>query len=59
MFAGATLPAQLNPTRDDWEAGLRTWLADPPTWKPGSFMPELGLTADEIDALVAFLSTLE
>lgn len=59
VFAGATLPAQLDPTRADWEAGLRLWLADPPTWKPGSFMPELGLTADEIDALVAYLSTLE
>ena len=59
VFAGATLPAGLNPTRADWEADLRKWLADPPTWKPGSFMPDLGLTADEIDALAAYLSTLE
>ncbi|MCY3539777.1 MAG: cytochrome c oxidase subunit II [bacterium] len=59
VFAGATLPAQLSPTDADWEAGLRLWLTDPPTWKPGSFMPELGLTADEIDALVAYLSSLE
>ncbi len=59
VFAGATLPAGLNPTRADWEAGLKLWLADPPTWKPGSFMSNLGLTADEIDALVAYLSTLE
>ena len=59
VFAGATLPAGLNPTRADWEAGLKLWLADPPTWKPGSFMSDLGLTADEIDALVAYLSTLE
>ncbi len=59
VFAGATLPAGLNPTQADWEAGLRLWLADPPTWKPGSFMPDQGLTADEIEALVAYLSMLE
>ena len=59
VFAGATLPAGLDPTPADWEASLRLWLADPPTWKPGSFMANLGLTADEIDALVAYLSTLE
>ena len=59
VFAGATLPAGLDPSPADWEAGLRKWLADPPTWKPGSFMPDLGLTADEIDALAAYLSTLE
>lgn len=59
VFAGATLPDGLAPTQADWEEGLRRWLADPPTWKPGSFMPNLGLTADEVDALVAYLSTLE
>ena len=59
VFAGATLPTGLNPTQADWEEALRMWLADPPTWKPGSFMPELGLTADEIDDLVTYMSTLE
>ena len=59
VFAGAVLPAGLDPTQEDWKEGLRTWLADPPTEKPGSFMPDLGLTAAEIDALVAYLSTLE
>ena len=59
MFAGATLPAGLEPTQQDWEAGLKQWLADPPTVKPGSFMPDLGLTAEEIDALVAYLSVLK
>ena len=59
VFAGATLPAGLNPTRADWEESLKLWLADPPNWKPGSFMQYLGLTADEIDSLVAYLSTLE
>ena len=59
VFAGAVLPAGLEPTQADWEAGLREWLADPPTVKPGSFMPDLGLTAEEIDALVAYLGSLK
>ena len=59
VFAGATLPTGLNPTMADWEESLRLWLNDPPEWKPGSFMQYLGLTADEIDSLVAYLSTLE
>lgn len=56
----------------DWFAGaifentdenLRQWLADPPAMKPMqpgevAGMPDLGLTDDEIDALVAFLRTL-
>ncbi len=59
VFAGAVLPTGLNPSQEDWENGLREWLADPPTVKPGSFMPNLALTADEIEALVAYLSTLK
>ena len=41
------------------EGNLRAWLADPPGVKPGARMPDLGLTADQIDALVAYLGTLE
>ena len=47
------------------EANLRAWLADPNAMKPmqyevnGIGMPNLNLTADEIDALVAYLMTLE
>lgn len=37
---------------------LRAWLRDPPGRKPGSKMPKLGLTDDEIEALVAYLNTL-
>jgi cytochrome c oxidase subunit 2 len=55
VFAGATLPED-GETRD---VALRRWLADPPFVKPGSFMPNLGLTAQEIDALVAFLEGTE
>jgi cytochrome c oxidase subunit 2 len=51
-FAGSTLEYE------DPDA-LKMWLADPPTWKPGSFMPNLGLTAEEIDALEAYLRSLK
>jgi cytochrome c oxidase subunit 2 len=37
---------------------LKTWLANPPKEKPGSYMPDLGLTQQEIDDLAAFLETL-
>lgn len=51
VFAGAVLPEQ-GESRED---ALRRWLADPPNVKPGSFMPNLALTAQEIDRLIAFL----
>lgn len=38
---------------------LRAWLADPPAVKPGAKMPDYGLSSDEIDALVAYLLSLE
>ncbi|MDP9074004.1 MAG: c-type cytochrome, partial [Actinomycetota bacterium] len=38
---------------------LRLWLANPPREKPGSVMPNLGLSADQIDNLVAYLDTLK
>ena len=46
------------------EENLRQWLEDPPAMKPmqpetGIGMPDLGLTPEEIDALVAYLLTLE
>ncbi|MEX1179171.1 MAG: cytochrome c oxidase subunit II [Nitriliruptor sp.] len=47
------------------EENLRAWLADPPAMKPMQFesngigMPDLDLSEDEIDALVAYLSTLQ
>jgi cytochrome c oxidase subunit 2 len=40
------------------EENLRRWLADPPAEKPGTAMPNLGLSQQQIDALVAFLNTL-
>jgi cytochrome c oxidase subunit 2 len=50
-FAGATY--------DNTRANLASWLADPPAMKPGVVMPDLGLTAEQIDALLAYLETLE
>jgi cytochrome c oxidase subunit 2 len=37
---------------------LRAWLKDPPALKPGADMPNLGLTDDEINSLLAYLQTL-
>jgi len=51
MFAGASF--EFN------EANLRTWLANPPAMKDGSFMPNLGLNDDEITALIAYLEILK
>ncbi len=41
------------------EANLKRWLEDPPAMKSGSWMPDYGLTPDQIDALVAYLTTLK
>ncbi len=40
------------------DANLRLWLANAPKEKPGSDMPNFGLTSQEIDALLAYLQTL-
>lgn len=55
VFAGATLPED-GETHDQ---ALKRWLADPPSVKPGSFMPNLALTEQEIDALIAWLGSNE
>lgn len=51
VFAGATLPGE----GQTYDAALTEWLADPPNVKPGSFMPNLALTSQEIDALIVWL----
>ncbi|MFN2606359.1 MAG: cytochrome c oxidase subunit II [Acidimicrobiales bacterium] len=38
---------------------LRTWLENPPGVKPGSKMPNLKLSGDEITKLIAYLETLK
>ena len=53
VFAGATLPEE----GETHGEALKRWLADPPQVKPGSFMPNLALTEQEIDALIAWLGS--
>lgn len=38
---------------------MRSWLANPQAIKPGSHMPIVSLTADQLDALTAYLGTLQ
>ena len=51
VFAGAVLPEE----GETYEEALKRWLADPPQVKPGSYMPDLALTEQEIDLLIAWL----
>ena len=55
VFAGAVLPEE----GQTWADALKQWLADPPSTKPGSFMPDLALTEQEIDALIVWLESLQ
>jgi cytochrome c oxidase subunit 2 len=41
------------------QAQLRAWLADPQAVKSGAQMPNLGLSERDIDALTAYLYSLE
>jgi cytochrome c oxidase subunit 2 len=41
------------------EENLRKWLDDPPAVKAGSWMPDYGLTPQQIDAIAAYLLTLK
>ena len=50
---------QIADTVDNNEENLRAWLADPQAVKPGTGMPNLNLTLDQIDALVAYMNTLD
>ena len=55
VFAGASLPEE----GQTFSGALKVWLADPPNVKPGTFMPNLALTQQEIDALVVWLESNE
>jgi cytochrome c oxidase subunit 2 len=50
-FAGSIFPND--------RAHLEAWLRDPPAIKPGADMPNLGLTQEQINALIAFLESLK
>ena len=51
--------AQIAEAVDNNEENLRAWLANPDAVKPGTAMPNLGLSPAQIDALVAYLNTLD
>jgi len=51
MFAGAIF--------ENNEENLAAWLRDPPAVKDGAKMPDLNLTADQINALIEYLHSLE
>ncbi len=53
VFAGATLPEE-GQTREE---ALHLWLKDPPNYKPGSYMPNLALTEQEINDLIIWLES--
>lgn len=53
VFAGAYLPYE----GLGYEDSLSLWLANPPEIKPGSYMPNLNLTGDEIQNLIAWLGS--
>ena len=50
-----TIAAGLLPATPD---GFSRWLSDPPAVKPGSKMPKIGLTGDEVAVLAAYLTSL-
>ena len=41
------------------EENLVRWLEDPDAVKPGARMPDVGLTQEQIDSIIAYLQTLE
>ncbi len=51
LIAGGVLPND--------PAHLAEWLSNPQAVKPGSDMPNLGLSQDQINALVAYLESLK
>jgi cytochrome c oxidase subunit II len=51
MFAGAIF--------ENNEENLAAWLRNPEAVKPGAKMPNLGLTSDQINALIEYLQSLE
>jgi cytochrome c oxidase subunit 2 len=52
----ARIGAATLPNQDD---ALRAWILDPHAFKPGVRMPQNPLTAEEVDALVAYLRGLQ
>jgi cytochrome c oxidase subunit 2 len=55
LASRTTLAADTIPNSPYW---LRRWLDDPQAIKPGNRMPDLGLSRNEVDSLVAYLRSL-
>lgn len=55
-IAGRVQIAGLMPYSED---NMRRWLQDPVAVKPGALMPNLQLSSEEVEALTAYLHTLE
>ena len=51
----STIAGALFPNTDEY---LRRWIANPPALKPGAQMPPQGLSADDLNAVVAYLQSL-
>ena len=51
----STIAAGTAPNTTGYLAG---WIADPQHLKPGAKMPSTGLSADELQAVLAYLETL-
>jgi cytochrome c oxidase subunit 2 len=61
-FAGYIFDSPFGEEVEDPEQAmehLRAWLDNPAGIKPGAQMPDLNLSAEQIDALIAYLGTLE
>ncbi len=61
-FAGYIFDSPFGEQVEDPEEAMenmRQWLREPASIKPGSQMPNLNLTEEQIDALIAYLGTLE
>lgn len=52
MIAGGAVP-------NNSQADLAAWIADPPSLKPGTAMPKLGLSSDEAAQAAAYLYSIE
>jgi cytochrome c oxidase subunit 2 len=44
---------------DNTPANLKLWIQDPDYVKPGSLMPAMQLSGEQIDKVVAYLTTLK
>jgi cytochrome c oxidase subunit 2 len=56
LMSRETIAAGAVPLTEDT---LRRWIMNPDTFKPGSKMPAMQLRPDELDAVTAYLQTLD